>query len=177
MSGEPPPPPPDEDVSTQPPTGPDPTPGPPAQVPWTPELPGAPVPLAPASLPPVPGGYGVAPPPVSRGRRWLNRRLLIVVAVIVVLVVAAVIGSAISSSHRSRLPLVGSQSTDGTFHSGDCVSLSATRVTKSDCGGAHDAQVIQVIHGNQTCPGGTQEFDVNDGTGNLCLDSANKSKG
>ncbi len=107
----------------------------------------------------------------------MNRRLLIVLAVVAALVVAAVIGAALTSSHSSRLPLVSSQSTDGTFHSGDCVSLSSTRVTKSDCGGAHDAQVIQVLHGQQTCLSGTNEFDVNDGSGNLCLDTGNNAKG
>ena len=117
-----------------------------------PELPGAP-PRSPVAITvPAPAGYSVAPPPVSRGRGWLNRRLLIMLAVVAALVVAAVIGAAISA-HSSRLTMVSSQSTDGTFNAGDCVSLSATRVTKSDCGGAHDAQIIQVIHGKQTCPG------------------------
>ncbi len=166
-----------EEPGTPPRTPPPPEQPPPA--PWTPEAPGAPVPPAGESvdgLPPPPG-HGAAAPPVSRGGGWLTRRLVTVLAIIAALVVVAVIGAAISSSHGSRLPLVSSQSSDGTFHSGDCVSLSATRVTKSDCGGAHDAQIIEVVHGNQACPAGTQEFDVNDGSGNLCLDPGNNSKG
>jgi hypothetical protein len=172
------PPPSGSDMPPQRPADADPSPAPPAPapVPWTPELPGAPTPLAPATGPPVLDGYGVPPPPVSRGRGWLTRRLVIVLAVVAALVVAAVVGVAISS-HSSRLPLVTSSSTDGTFSAGDCVSLSATRVTKTDCGGAHDAQIIQVIHAQQGCPSGTVEFDVNDGSGNLCLDRGNNSKG
>ncbi len=175
--GSPPPPPPGDDLPPWPRMEPDPTPSPPAPVPWTPELAGAPSPLPGSTLPTVPSGFGVAPPPVSRGRRWLDRRLLIVLAIVVALVVAAVIGAAVSRSHGSRLPIVASQSTDGTFVAGNCVSLSSTRVTQADCSGAHDAQIIQVIHAKQTCPSGTTEFDVNDGTGNLCLDTANNSKG
>jgi hypothetical protein len=129
-----------------------------------------------SSLPPVPAGYGAAPPPVSRGSRWLNRRLLIVLAVLAALVVIAVIGAAVAG-HNSRYTIVSSSSTDGTFSAGDCVSLSATRVTKAQCTSAHDAQIIQVIHAKQTCPSGTEEFDVNDGTGNLCLDRGNNAKG
>jgi hypothetical protein len=127
-------------------------------------------------MPPVSPGYTAEPPPVARGGGRLNRRLLIVLAVIVVLVVAAFVGAALRS-HSSRYTIVGSSSTDGTFSAGDCVSLSATRVTKADCGSAHDAQIIQVIHAGQTCPGGTEEFDVSDSTGNLCLDRGNSSKG
>jgi hypothetical protein len=116
-----------------------------------------------------------APPPGSRGAGWLTRRLLIVAAVIAALIVAAVIGAAVS--HSTHQAIVNSSSTDGTFNAGDCVSVSATRATKADCGGAHDAQIIQVIHGTQTCSGGTVEFEVTDGTGSLCLDKSNNAKG
>ena len=151
-----------------PPAQPEPTPGPPPAVPWTPELPGSPIPS-------TAGAYTAAPPPVSRGTGWLIRRLLIVAVVIAVLVVAALIGAAVS--HTTHQTVVSSSSTDGTFTAGDCVSVSATRVTKADCSGAHDAQIIQVIHGTQTCPGGTVEFEVTDGTGSLCLDKSNNAKG
>lgn len=140
-----------------------------------PDLPPRPSPAT-SSLPPIPAGYGAAPPPVSRSRGRRNRRLLIVLAVLAALVVLAVIG-AVVASHNSRFPIVSSSSTDGTFSAGDCVSLSATRVTKAQCTGAHDAQIIRVIHAKETCPGGTEEFDVNDGTGNLCLDRGNNAKG
>jgi hypothetical protein len=146
-----------------------------------PELPGAPTPLHPASpdtwsLPPVPERYAPIPLPVSRDRRRLTRILAIVLMVVTVLVVIGFIGIAVFGRY-SRYTIVSSSSTDGTFKAGNCVSLSTTRVTQADCGSAHDAQIIQVIHGKQTCPSGTEEFDVNDGTGNLCLDRANNSKG
>jgi len=98
--------------------------------------------------------------------------------VIVALLVVAGIGAAVARSHTSGShSIVSSSSTDGTFHAGDCVSLSTTRVTQADCGRAHDAQVIQVVHGADSCPAGTGEFSVTDGTGNLCLDKSNNSKG
>jgi hypothetical protein len=106
----------------------------------------------------------------------LTRRLVVVLAVVAALVVLAVIGASVAS-HNSRYPIVSSSSTDGTFSAGDCVSLSTTRVTKADCATAHDAQIIEVIHGDSSCPAGTEEFDVNDGTGNLCLDRGNHSSG
>ena len=154
-------------MSAQPPLPPD-QDGVPAQ----PPLPPTP---ATSSVPPIPAGYGAASPPVRRGG-FLTRRLVIVLAVIAALVGIAVIGAAVAA-HNSRFTIVTSSSTDGTFSAGDCVSLSATRVTKMTCTGAHDAQIIQVIHATQMCPGGTEEFDVNDGTGNLCLDRGNNSKG
>jgi hypothetical protein len=144
--------------------------------PWSPGLPASPPPAPPAGVapPPIPASY--APAPIGARRGWRNRRLVILLAVIALLVIAGVVG-AVVASHNSRFTIVSSSSTDGTFSAGDCVSLSATRVTKRDCTGAHDAQIIQVIHGNQTCPSRTEEFDVNDGTGNLCLDRGNHSKG
>ncbi len=97
---------------------------------------------------------------------------------IVALVAIAGIGAALGRSHSSsNYPIVSSSSTDGTFHAGDCVSLSTTRVTQADCGRAHDAQIIQVVHGTDSCPVGTGEFSVTDGSGNLCLDKSNNSKG
>jgi hypothetical protein len=149
-------------------SGPAPPPGPaaPAQ---------PPVPTT-APLPSIPAGYGAAPPPVGGRTGWMSRRLVIVLAILAVLVGVAVVAASLAS-HSSRLPLVSSSSTDGTFSAGDCVSLSSTRVTKTDCGGAHDAQIIEVVHSKQMCPSDTQEFDVNDGTGNLCLDTGNNSKG
>jgi hypothetical protein len=97
--------------------------------------------------------------------------MVVTVVVIIGFIVVAV------ARPTSRFTVVSSSSTDGTFSGGDCVSLSATRVTKMTCNGAHDAQVIEVIHGNHACPIGTEEFDVTDGTGNLCLDRGNNSKG
>ncbi len=145
--------------------------------PTAPDTPGEPPPPPPQALPPLPPGYGTAPPPAGRPSR-LSRRLLIVLGVIVALVVVAGIGAAVARSHTSgNYPIVSSSSTDGTFKAGDCVSLSTTRVTQADCGRAHDAQIIQVLHGTETCPAGTTEFQVTDGTGNLCLDKSNNSKG
>ncbi len=138
---------------------------------------GPPPPAPGHDLPPIPPGSAAAPPPPLAPRRgWLSRRLLVVLAVMVVLAVGAVVGASLAS-HRSNFPVVTSSSTDGTFNAGDCVSLSATRVSKADCGTAHDAQIIEVIHAGQSCPSGVEEFDVNDGTGNLCLDRGNHSKG
>jgi hypothetical protein len=137
-------------------------------VPWTPELPGSPA-------PPSPDAFFALPPPLTRRPGWLNRPLLLIATVVLLLVIAAVIGAAIS--HTTSATIVSSSSTDGTFNAGDCVSLSATRVTKADCSSAHDAQIIQVIHGTQSCPAGTVEFEVTDGTGSLCLDKSNNAKG
>ncbi len=128
-----------------------------------------------APPPPPPGNAAEPPPPIGGGGRRFSTRLIVVVAIIALLVVGGVVK--LAGGQNARYTVVTSSSTDGTFNAGDCVSLSSTRVTRSTCSGAHDAQIIRVVHGHETCPGGTTEFDVNDGTGNLCLDEGNHSKG
>ena len=140
----------------------------------SPPLGSPPPPVAPLAVPPAP----VAPlpvPPAPPARRS-NRTLFIVIGVVVVLVLIGGIVSLVSRQN-SRFTIVPSASTDGTFHAGDCVTLTSTTVHNADCSSAHDAQIIQVIHGSETCPAGTQEFDVTDNTGNLCLDKGNSSSG
>ncbi len=174
MTGSPPPP--DQDLAPQPPADPGPAVGPPPAAPGTPEIPGSPAPQNPDSwtLPPVAAGYGAAPLPLRR-RDSRRNRLLVVMAVLMALMVLS--GVAVAITSRNAHTIVSSSSTDGTFKAGDCVSLSATRVTSMPCSGAHDAQIVQVIHSGQRCPTGVEEFDVNDGTGNLCLDRGNNAKG
>ena len=155
-------------------------PEPPGQEPppQPPELPSSPAPSSPGSwsVPPAPEAYAPIYLPRRRSRGLLVRTLAIGLVVVTVLVVIGFIVAAVTR-HNSRFSIVASSSTDGTFQAGNCVSLSASRVTQADCGGAHDAQIIQVIHAGHGCPLGTEEFDVNDGTGNLCLDRGNNSKG
>lgn len=125
-----------------------------------------------SALPPPPPGTPIAPVAgVTRGGRG-NRRWVIVGAVVALLIVLGIVGELVSRSN-SQFTIVPSSSTDGTFTAGDCVKLNSTTVTKADCLGAHDGQIIQVVHGGQSCPSGTDEFDVTDGTGNLCIDKGN----
>jgi hypothetical protein len=154
MSGQPPPPP-GQDIPPQPPQPPSP---------------------ATSNVLPILAASSEVPFPVSRGRGRLIRTLAVVLIVVSVLLVIAFIAADVAG-HNSRFTIVSSSSTDGTFKAGDCVSLSTSRVTQATCTGAHDAQIIRVIHAKETCPGGTEEFDVNDGTGNLCLDRGNNAKG
>jgi hypothetical protein len=70
----------------------------------------------------------------------------------------------------------GGASTDGTFGAGDCVVLGSTTVRQASCGGTHDGKVVAVLHQSyDSCPSGSDEFDVTDNTGNLCVDRSDSS--
>lgn len=117
----------------------------------------------------------IEPPGTGRAGRFHRRLLIVGVAcAITVALVAALVATVVS--HGTHDSIVSSSSTDGTFIAGNCVSLSATRATKVDCGGAHDALIVQVIHSPQACAAGTVEFEVTDGTGSLCLDKSNNAR-
>lgn len=149
-----------------PPQGPAPAPPPPASIPAA---------APPGSAPPAPLP-GTAPAAVATrpGRGLLRRRNIIIAAVVLLLVIGAI--SEQFAGHNGNFTIVSSSSTDGTFHGGDCVSLTSTKVILAECSGAHDAQIIDVIHGSDSCPVGTEEYSVKDGTGNLCLDKSNSSR-
>ena len=104
-------------------------------------------------------GTSTATPPPS-GRR--ATRPMLWIAVLAVALVAGVTGLVTTR---------GGSSSDGTFSSGDCIALTSSAVRLADCGGHHDGQVTAVLHQTyQTCPAGSDEFDVTDDTGNLCID-------
>lgn len=112
------------------------------------------------SLAPAAGEWVAAPEWPRRGRLRMGRAMAAVIA-------AAVIGAGAVTG----LVVHGGSSTDGTFSTGDCVVLTSTAVRIADCGAAHDGLVTTVLHESyQTCPGGSDEFDVTDNTGNLCID-------
>jgi len=98
-----------------------------------------------------------APP---NGRR--TTRPLLWIAVLAVALVAGVTGLVTTR---------GASGSDGSFSSGDCIALTSSAVRPADCGGHHDGLVTAVLHQTyQTCPAGSDEFDVTDDTGNLCID-------
>lgn len=116
------------------------------------------------ATPPAAAEWGAqqppAAPPARRGVR--SPRSLIWIGVAAVLVVGGVTGFVTTR---------GGSSTDGTFSTGDCVTLTTSTVHIADCGGQHDGQITAVLHQSyQTCPSGSDEFDVTDNTGNLCVD-------
>jgi hypothetical protein len=114
----------------------------------------------------------MAAPPPPRRRRY--PAWAVILAVIVVAAAVAIVASQLSR-HNSRFTIIDSASTDNTFHGGDCVILNPSSVDKADCSANHDGQIIVVIHAVGTCPAGTDEYDVRDNTGNLCVDrSSNK---
>ena len=99
--------------------------------------------------------------PPKRSEETMNRPVLWI-TIVAVLVIGAVAGVVTTR---------GGSSTDGTFSSGDCVALTSSAVRPADCGAHHDGRVTAVLHQTyQTCPGGSEEFDVTDSTGNLCID-------
>jgi hypothetical protein len=115
----------------------------------------------------------LAPPALmSRGSRALaglgRTRSLVGIVVLLVVIVAGV-ATFLSTRH-------GGASTDGSFATGDCVVLTSSAVRKADCGIAHDGRITAVLHQSyDTCPSGSDEFDVTDNTGNLCVDKAQSS--
>lgn len=130
-----------------------------------------PRPSTPAAEPPPPptapaiewGAGHVATPTPSRARTGL-RAIPGAVRIIIALVVVA---GAIAGFVTTR----GGSSTDGTFSTGDCVTLTSSTVHLADCGSQHDGKITAVLHQSyQTCPSGSDEFDVTDNTGNLCID-------
>jgi hypothetical protein len=107
---------------------------------------------------PAPAPPAAAPP---RGRLRGSRSLLWI-GVLAVVLVAGITGLVTTR---------GGSSTDGTFSTGDCVALTSSAVRLADCGGGHDGRITAVLHQTyQTCPAGSDEFDVTDNTGNLCID-------
>ena len=113
--------------------------------------------------------------------RRSNRTLFIVLGgcggLVVLVIIAIVILAAIGGSSPSKIPLVNSSSTDGTFHSGDCITIGGDPATggqvrkASSCAGTIDGEVIQVVHSSSDqCPSGTQRLVISDGTGDLCVD-------
>lgn len=143
--------------------------------------PSAPQTPPPSAVPPPPPGTVPAPapgaqlpmPPGPPRRGGISTRYIVIGVVVLLLIIGGI--ASIFARQNSHFTIVPSASTDGTFHAGDCVTLNSTSVHYADCSSAHDAQIIQVIHGSQSCPSGTEEYDVNDNTGNLCLDKSNSS--
>lgn len=90
------------------------------------------------------------------------KRPVLWIAIAAVLVIGAVTGVVTAR---------GGSSTDSSFSGGDCVALTSSAVRIADCGAHHDGRVTAVLHQTyQTCPAGSEEFDVTDNTGNLCID-------
>lgn len=118
----------------------------------------------------------VAPPPGptqrSRGAAVASGLMGVRVIVTTVVVLIAGIGALIGVFHHGS----GGSSTDGTFSTGDCVRVTSSSVANADCGGSHDGRITAVLHDSySSCPSGSQEFDVNDNTGNLCVDTGDSS--
>ena len=105
---------------------------------------------------------GTSTAAVTAPGRPRTTRPVLWIAILAVAAVAAVTGLVTTR---------GGSSTDGSFAGGDCVTLTSSAVRAADCGGHHDGQVTAVLHQTyQTCPSGSEEFDVTDNTGNLCID-------
>lgn len=155
-------------MATDPPVPPTEPPPPPGPVPPSP-LPGY---TSPASTLPTPMGAPVAPLPPSRRGRGRRTTWIVVAIVVVIVVIGAVVAALARSNSRFNIDS-NSASSDGTFHGGDCVTLSTTQVHSAACTSTHDGQIIKVIHGSDTCPAGTDIFKVQDGTGDLCIDKGN----
>ena len=114
---------------------------------------------APPAAPPA-AEWGVLPQPATPRR---SRRAVITVAVAAVVLVLGLVGF-LTTRHSGS-------STDGSFSTGNCVALTSSQVRLAPCGGTHDGRITAVLHQSyETCPSGSDEFDVTDNTGNLCVD-------
>ncbi len=124
-------------------------------------------PSTPSATPPPPsaGEWSSAPAaPPSRVRSGLRALPGVVWIVIAVIVVVGAVAGVVTTRN-------GGSSTDGTFSTGDCVTLTSSAVHLADCGSKHDGKITAVLHQSyQVCPSGSDEFDVTDNTGNLCID-------
>jgi hypothetical protein len=125
-------------------------------------MPTAPPVDAPPSAPPPATQWGAMPqtqaPPPRR-----SPRTVISIAIAVVVVVAGLVAF-LTARH-------GGSSSDGAFNTGDCVTLTSSQVRLASCGDTHDGRITAVLHQSyDTCPSGSDEYDVTDNTGNLCID-------
>jgi hypothetical protein len=159
----------------------------PAGVPGPYSAPGHPAPGHPAPETPTPGttgypqpghgsqphghpGFGAwrpEPAPAPPRRSGIPIHVIFRLGVLALIFVIGGVGWAMRQS--SVIP--GGRSTDGVFATGDCVTLTHTYAGTAPCSGSHDAKIVSVIHGaSDACPGGSDHFRVDDGTGDLCLD-------
>jgi hypothetical protein len=106
-----------------------------------------------------PSWPAVAPPPARPGRSpFATRYLVAIVAGLVAVAVAVVLVVQQRATHPGLRP-------------GDCVSLTSSAVQLVGCGSAHDGQVSAVLHTPyETCPTGSDEYDLADNSANLCID-------
>ena len=64
-----------------------------------------------------------------------------------------------------------------TGASGRCVVLTASSVRPADCGGVHDGRITTVLRQSyDSCPAGSDEYDVTDNSGNLCIDRSDSRR-
>ncbi|HZS15779.1 MAG TPA: hypothetical protein VFC09_14385 [Candidatus Dormibacteraeota bacterium] len=139
-----------------------------------------PAPPAPATPPPPtpPAAEWSAQTPVGTplgvpaGRAGVRRGILATRSLLTIVIAVIVVAGAIAGFVTTR----GGSSTDGTFSTGDCVTLTSSQVRLASCSATYDGKVTAVLHQSyQTCPSGSDEFDVTDGTGNLCIDRSQSS--
>jgi hypothetical protein len=118
-----------------------------------------PPPSAAAPWPPPP------PPPVPQARATTRQtrspfatRYLVALAAGLVAVGIAMVVILQMRANRALVP-------------GDCVALTSSAVHRVACSSAHDGQVSAVLHRPyETCPVGSDEYDLADNSANLCID-------
>ena len=105
--------------------------------------------VAPVALAPQAGAGRVSTLPATR------------VAVAAAVLLALVAAAFVAMRHYG----IGASSRAG------CVVLTASSVRSADCGGVHDGRITTVLQQTyDSCPPGSDEYDVTDNTGNLCID-------
>jgi len=108
--------------------------------------------------PPVVSWRPQAHAPARAPRSPFATRYVVAIAVGLVAVTVAVVAVVMLRGNRALLP-------------GDCVVLTSSAVHRVDCGSAHDGKVSAVLHRPyESCPVGSDEYDLADNSANLCID-------